>query len=324
MREIPEELRGRPFSRAEAVAAGVTSRMLEGQRFVRVHEGVWRTRDHVMTDDDWLIAARLALPDRAHLTGLTRLQQLGLDHGPRLPVRFVIEGDLHRELRHVFLHRTKKLAPHDDDGVCVAAAFIAYCAVARVIDAIKVGDWLLHHGHLTLDELRTLAWSARWRDGALEALWISDYLDGRARSLKESETRGVLEFAGLPRPEVNHPVPLAEVVAVIADLYYVDHGAAVEYEGQQHLDDPLQIASDIERYAVLRRCHVPYVQATNAKLSNPRRLVLEVHQMLVAQGYDGPGPEFGERWRSLFWTVTRAMGGSRREFLLGLARGEIA
>ncbi|MFB9315767.1 hypothetical protein [Nocardioides plantarum] len=323
MKEIPDELRGRPFSRSEALDAGVTSRMLEGRRFVRVHDGVWRTRDHEMTEASWLAAARLALPERAHLTGITRLQQLGLDHGPRLPVRFVVEGDLHRELRHVFLHRTKKLAPWDSDGVCVAGAFIAYCALARVIDAIKVGDWLLHHGHLRIEELHALAWGDRWRDGALEALWISDHLDHRARSLKESETRSVLGFAGLPQPEVNHTVPLPEAVTVIADLYYVLFLAAVEYEGQQHLDDPLQIASDITRYAVLRRCHIPYVQVTNAKLAQPRLLVREVHQMLVAQGYDGPAPEFGDRWTSLFGTISHAMEGSRREFLLRCARGEV-
>lgn len=324
MKPIPEQLRNAPFSRSQALAAGVTSRMLEGRRFVRVHEGVWRVHDHVMTDDDWLTAARLALPDDAHLTGITRLQQLGLDYGPRLPVRFVIERDLHRDLRHVVLHRTKRLAPTDAVGVCVAAAFIAFCARARVIDAVKVGDWLLHHGHMTLDGLRDLAWGARWRLGAFEALWVSDHLDARARSLKESELRVVLVFAGLPVPEVNVPVPISEAVTVIADLFFALFRSVVEYEGEQHLGDPHQVASDIKRYAVLRRCQVPYVQATNAKLSNPRLLVGEVHAMLVSQGYDGPAPEYGDRWRSLFRSVTEAVGGSRRDFLLGVARGEVS
>ncbi|WP_148616196.1 hypothetical protein [Nocardioides rubriscoriae] len=324
MRPIPDELWHRPFSCAEAAAAGITSRMLEGRRFVRVHEGVWRARDHEMTDYDWLVAARLALPDRALLTGISRIQELGLDHGPRLPVRFVVEGDLHRELQHVFVHRTTQLGPHDSTGLCAAAAFIAYCALARVIDAIKVGDWLLHHEHMTLDGLRALAWGARWRDGAFEALWVSDHLDGRVRSLKESESRAVLEFAGLPRPEVNHTIPLVEAVTVIADLFYVAQRAAVEYEGSHHLEDPLQVVSDIDRYAVMRRGDVAYVQATNAKLSDPRRLVREVHQMLVSRGYDGPEPEFGDRWRSLFGRLRDAVGGSRREFLLRSARGEVS
>ena len=48
---------------------------------------------------------------RAHLTGVSRLRACGLDYGPRLPVRFVIEGDLHLAFDNVFLHRTKKLLP---------------------------------------------------------------------------------------------------------------------------------------------------------------------------------------------------------------------
>ena len=64
-----------------------------------------------MKDHDWVEAARLALPANAHLTGISRIQACGLDSGPRLPVRFVIEGELHLAFDNVFLHRTKKLPP---------------------------------------------------------------------------------------------------------------------------------------------------------------------------------------------------------------------
>jgi hypothetical protein len=100
----------------------------------------------------------------------------------------------------IFLHRTKALAPHDDEDVVVEAAFIAYCLTARLIDAIKVGDWLLHGDHMTLEALVELANQHLWRAGAQESLYVSNHLDGRSRSLKESETRAVLRFAGLPLP----------------------------------------------------------------------------------------------------------------------------
>lgn len=220
MRPVPESLRGRPFSRAEALAAGVTSRMLHGQRFVRVLPGVYRCRDHEMCQEDWVVAAQAALPQTAHMTGITRIQQLGLDFGPRLPVRFVVQGDLHLSFDRIFLHRTKKLPPTDDVGVTPAAAYLAFCRRARVVDAVKVGDWLLHHGHMTTAELQALALAEQWRDGAEEALWVLELLDGDARSLPESETRVVLEFAGLPRPGVNRPLPLDDDVQLIGDLVY--------------------------------------------------------------------------------------------------------
>jgi hypothetical protein len=57
-----EELFRCPFTRAMAREAGLTDRMLQGNSFVRVMPRVWRHRDHVMTDDDWRVAAALALP----------------------------------------------------------------------------------------------------------------------------------------------------------------------------------------------------------------------------------------------------------------------
>lgn len=159
MKPIPPELISGPFSRARALELGVTSRMLQGERFVRVVPGVWRTSEHKMTPDDWIEAARLVLPASAHLTGITRLQRLGLDFGPSKPVHFVIEGDHHLAYDEIFLHRTKRLPPTDRVGVTVPAAYIAYCAKARVIDAIQVGDWLLHNRHTTLDAIRDLGLS---------------------------------------------------------------------------------------------------------------------------------------------------------------------
>src|SRR4029079_17694731 len=106
-----------------------------------------RVTDHLMNRDDWVAAGRLALPSHVHLTGISRIQQLGLDFGPRWPIRFVVESDLHLVVPGIFLHRTVRLPPTDAVGVAVPGAFIAYCARARAIDAIKVGDWLLHEEH---------------------------------------------------------------------------------------------------------------------------------------------------------------------------------
>lgn len=255
-----------------------------------------------------MLAARLALPDRAHLTGITRIQQLGLDYGPTLPVRFVIQGDHHLAVEGVFLHRTERLPPTDEIGVTVEAAFIAYCSLARVIDAIKVGDWLLHNKHMTAESLRALALRELWRAGSQEAIWVLDHLDGRARSLPESETRAVLEFSGLPHAEVNVALDGGPEPQVIVDLRFMPWGVVVEYEGSHHQQDRQQYVTDIGRYAWMRGRGVPYVQVTHEKLRHPRSLAGDVFATLVAQGYDGPPPQFGERWLSLFGRLSDAVG----------------
>jgi hypothetical protein len=300
MRDLPDELLTGPFSSAMAQTLGVTSRMLQGARFVRVFPRVWRHRDHEMSEDDWIRAAALTLPPHARLTGITRIQQLGLDLGPRRPIRFVVEGDLHLAPPEIFLHRTKKMPPADDHGVTPAAAFIAYCTRARVIDAIKVGDWLLHRDHMTVAELRSHALAELWRDGANEAIWVLEHLDGRARSIKESETRAVLEFAGLPPPEVNVAVPVGENVEFLGDLVFRRWRTVVGYEGSQHQTDRAQYVADVDRYAIFRRGTIRYVQVTHEKLAHPRMAVGEVYRELVAAGYDGPPPDFGSRWAMLF------------------------
>ena len=261
-----------------------------------------------MSDADWVKAARLALPEQAHLTGISLIQELGLDYGPRKPVHFVVAGDHHLAFEGVFLHRTKALAPLEDGDVCVEAAFMSYCVQCRVIDAIKVGDWLLHNGHMDLGRLEALATAHPWRDGAYEALWVLEHLDPDSWSLMESETRAVLVFAGLPRPTCNKQLPEITTRVVITDLLYRDQGLAVEFEGLQHQDDRKQYTKDLDRYALMRAAGVPYVQVTKEKLQRPRRLVHEVHRALVARAYDGPAPAFGERWRSLFHSLRAAVG----------------
>lgn len=308
MRPIPSQLCSGPFTRRRARQLGVTDRQFDGPRFVRLFPRVYCSAEYSMTPSDWIQAARLALPKHAHLTGISRIQELGLDFGPRRPIRFVVEGDLHLAVDGIFLHRTKRLPPADERGVSPAAAFVAYCALTRVIDAIKVGDWMLHHNHLVPSDVRTLALAAPWRDGAHEALWILDHLDGRSRSLKESETRAVLSFAGLPAPEVNSEVDVKEDVVVIGDLVYRPWNVVVEYEGRQHQEDRAQYVADLDRYGLLRGADVPYVQATQEKLAHAKTLVGEVYRALLARGYEGPSPAFGDKWRQLFLPISTAVG----------------
>ena len=300
MREVPPELVHTPFHRDRAAELGVTSRMLEGSRFVRVHPRVYRHRDLQMTFADRITAAALALPPHALTTGITRIQQLGLDHGPAAPLRFVVQGSLHLALDGIFLHRTVELPPRDEVGVVPAAAFVAYCAGALTMDAIKVGDWLLAHEAMSPEEAGAPVLAQEWRAGAPEAAWVLPRLHPDSRSLKESEVRALLEFSGLPEPEVNQGVDLRGSASALGDLWFPRWRTVVEYEGRQHQEDRQQYVADIDRYALYRRHDLSYVQVTQEKLRSPRAVAREVYVELAARGYDGPAPVFGERWEQLF------------------------
>lgn len=297
---VPDELRHRPFHQSEARSLGLTPHMLNGPTWRRVLPCVWVHRDHELSDADRIAAARLAMPARAQLSHVSRLQALGLDIGEVHPVRFTVTGDLHIKMKGVFLHRTEVLPPLDDVGVTPAAAFIQYCASARLVDAIMAGDWLLHHRHITASEVAELAKRDHWRPGAHQVRRVLPHLNGASRSPKESEVRALLVFAGLPVPEVNVPLVVDGEQIGIVDLLIRCVMLALEYEGRQHAESTRQFNRDIQRYAGFRRGEVEYLQITSEMVEKPKVMVHRVHARMAELGYDGPPPVFGARWSSLF------------------------
>lgn len=297
---VPSDFRTRPFTRAEGLASGITRAVLQGPQFRRIHEGVYCHVDHAPTFADRVAAARLALPAGARTTGITRIQELGIDAGPRLPLHFVVEGDLHLAIDGVFLHRTVKAPAQDDLGVTPAAAFVAYCAEARTIDAIKVGCELLRTALLDLHELDEIISEERWRRGVPEAAYVLPHLTDRCRSMPEAELLAYVVTARLSPPRVNEEVEIAPGVRVTPDLWFGSQRVAAEYEGSQHQEDRRQYNADIDRYAAYRRHDVAYELVTRERMRTPRRAVGSLHRLLVSRGHDGPPPDFGAEWDALF------------------------
>ncbi len=276
------------------------ARVLEGRRFRRLHKGVYCHRDHTMSWRDRVEAARLALPDTARTTGATRLRQLGLAVGSERPLHFVVEGDLHLELDGVFLHRTVKMPPHCSEGVSNEAAFVAFCAEARTIDAITAGCVLLHRGQLDLHLLDQLVTEEKWRRGVPETTYVLPFLDGRCRSLPEAELLTYVVCAGLPMPEVNVSIEVIPNTWITPDLWFAEFGLAGEYEGSQHQEERGQYNADIDRYRSYRRGKVAYELVTKERMRSPKSAVRLIHCALVERGYDGPPPDFDGLWSTLF------------------------
>ena len=279
---------------------GVTPRMLQHRRFTEVFPRVYRATRTELDDLGLIEAARLCLPSDARVSHLTRLRLLGLDYGSLFPLHFTVARDLHLDIDGIFLHRTEKMPLRDDRAVCVEAAFVGSAANLRLIDLVKVGDWLLHRGHLDVARLLAFASVDSWRPGSHAIPWVVSHLDERSRSLKESETRAVLAAAGLPEPEPNLDIHDGTTFLGCADLALVPWKLIVEYEGRQHAFDVAQFARDIHRYAGFRAAGWEYIQVTNGMLARPKALVLHVHRVLQARGYDGPPPSFGSKWSALF------------------------
>lgn len=131
-------------------------------------------------------------------------------------------------------------------------------------------------------------------------------------------------FAGLPQPEANIAVGLGDDAKAVGDLVYRRWRLVVEYEGGHHQKDRTQYVSDLDRYALFRAHKVRYVQVTHEKLSHARTLVGEVFRELVAAGYDGPPPMFGDKWQQLFQPVSTAIGPRRDRITGSGSRGAVS
>lgn len=300
-RPIPAHLTVRAFTRAEAIAAGITPRMLQHPRFEEVHPSVYRLTGLVLDERGRIDAARRALPDDARISHGTRIRMLGVERDELEPIHFTVARDHHLDIPGIALHRTVLMPPNDGVAVSIEAAFIGYAASARLIDRVVVADWLIHHGHTTIAALLAFAQDQLWRPGAAEVVAVVPLVDGRSRSIPESETRVCLEVAGLPKPAVNLDVHTRDGRFLgCGDLVYLIWKLLIEYEGGQHFTDERQIASDVDRYARFRSDEWAYVQVTKRHLRHPKDLVRRVHRTLASRGYDGPAPEFGSAWDELF------------------------
>ncbi len=293
--------------------------MLRGARFVRVYEGVWRLRDHPLSFEGRLDAARLALPADARLTGITRIQTAGARLRPaRHLVRFVVARDLHLDLPDVFLHRTVRHAAGRRGRASPRWRRSSPTApLARVIDADQGRRLALANGHL--DWVETCMPSAWTNDGEpvhMRRCGCSRWLDGDSWSLRESE---VALDPDLRRPAVR---PRSNVGAAlqpttrarIGDLVYRKWGVDVEYEGEHHQLDRAQYLKDIDRYASMRReqprrtCRSPRRSSPRPRRHGPRG----VRRPRRHAATTVPAPSSGSDGCRLFARVSDVVAAERR------------
>jgi hypothetical protein len=140
---IPAELAGQPFTVAAARAAGLTWKVLQGQRFISVGRGVYGRRDGDLSEASLIRGALLTLPPQTLVTGVSGLRLLGVMVGSPEPLCFVT---IHpRQVRRQGVRVTRVTSLPANHG-SVAVAEHCWVAAARdltLLDLVTAGDWLL-------------------------------------------------------------------------------------------------------------------------------------------------------------------------------------
>lgn len=305
MAEIPAQFTDRPFTVAEARAAGVSARMLEHERFRRLFRGVYALAALELTGRHWLQAALLAGPDDAVVSHRSAQEV----YGPGLTWH---DDRIHLSTRRNAVCRDDRLQVHrrthaiavrlvDDLPVTSPARTFVDCALQLTfVQLVVFGDWLIHRGHVTFDELLEYC-HARHLDGVVAARRAMEFLVADARSPMETVVRLMVVMARLPHPAVNSVVfdDHGHKVATV-DLLFATYKVAIEYDGRWH-----ELSADERRWLRDRRERLEQLGWTvivvyDTDLPAPALIVTRVHDALVRGGYRGPRPLFSADWHLTF------------------------
>lgn len=240
----------RPFLRATGLAAGITRHRLDGPDFHRLF-GTVRVRSSVDLSPSLLARAALLLVPGAVASHHTAARILGgvVPDTEDTEVTVTCPKDRRRRpgLR---CHVHPAAERRDVDGLPVTSAeqtFVDLAGCLPLVDAVVLGDSLVHRGLTTPDRLLDAAEAASGAGAAL-ARRGAELVRPRAESAMETRSRLLLTFGGLPEPRVNewaedeHGQPRYRL-----DLPYPQLRLAFEYDGRQHAEDAAQWGWDVAR-----------------------------------------------------------------------------
>lgn len=299
--KTPDALRGRPFTRTQALAAGITPKQLEGPAYRSIFRGVFVEASLPDTTHLRAQAALLKAPDDAVASHVTALEAWGLV----LPG----EHDIHVSTNEAWVTRLRGIRGHRRQeaisrrtrgGLAVTGPDRTIVDLGTMISLV----WLIvaaeHMFNRRYSDLETLKSYARERhlSGVRILREALHWIRAGAESPMETLTRLLLVFCHLPEPEIQAEVcnAFGQFVARV-DLGYRRWKVAVEYVGQWHEHSAEQRARDRNRREALVALGWIVIEIYDKDLGQPETIPLRVVEALRLQGWVGPDPRPSELWK---------------------------
>ena len=275
----------RPFTRAQALGAGVSRHRLEGPSYRRLHPLVYVARDSVLAPDDAIRALLLSFPSNAWASHATAARLRGFVIPTIGEEHVTVPSPNSRRYRPgVVVHIDSR---RQDVGVVrgIRASLptdvlVELGELLTLVDLVVLTDDMLHKRAVAIAELTDASASRNVREAVTLA---SD----RAESPMETRLRLLLHFAGLPTPQVNAEVKVCGRVRRL-DLSWPQCRVAVEYDGRQHASSSSQFESDVYRRSELDRAGWQVVTVIARGIyTDPGETVARVHSALLERGCAG-------------------------------------
>ena len=259
-------------------------------RFVKLHRNVYApiglqltARDHAYAA--WLWSGREAVLVGSSAAAMLGTKWLSADATAELarschaaPPGIIVRGDVlaDDELREV-------------GGIpCTTAARTAYDIGRRIPkdEGIIRVDALLNATRCGATDVEAIAARYAGARGLKQLRRTLAMVDGGAESPQETRLRLLLVRSITPRPVTQ--IPVADDHGCVRrriDMGYPEWMVGVEYDGEQHFDDPQAYASDIVRLEFLANRGWTIVRVSAVQLRYERvGIVARVHRALAANG----------------------------------------
>ncbi|HET7421535.1 MAG TPA: DUF559 domain-containing protein [Candidatus Dormibacteraeota bacterium] len=256
---IPRQLKLGPFSLDEARAAGISRTALQGKSWRRVMRGVYCWAG-VVNDPLKLLFAYQRLVPESMYTGGSAAWLYRIDVDPIHPFEIIVPPGSGMRSRPGLTVRHMDVSPAEITRVrglratSVDRTLVDLCRRLPPVEALIILDQALR---LKLAD-----------HTAVRRLHPIGELAEPAESPMETRLRWLLLQAGLPRPQVQAPIP---EVRARADLYYPTARLVLEYDGGNHRD---RMVDDNRRQNLLVNAGYRVLRFTAADIYNRPDAVL--------------------------------------------------
>ncbi len=245
-----------PFSRAEALAAGITVDALAGPRYQRLFHGLYVSAQVKVTVAERARAALKISPAGSYASHHTAAALWGGWVPDTSDTHVSVIRGARSKRRGIQAHRAPPAARSmERTGIALSPPVQTMHELAAVrldlVDLVVFGDSMVTRRRTTPDALieASSSWSGA---GAGLGRRAARLVRAGVDSAPETRLRMLIVLAGLPEPQVNHIVrELDGSWSRRFDLCYPELRLIIEYDGRHHVADLEQWSNDILRRELL-------------------------------------------------------------------------
>jgi Protein of unknown function (DUF559) len=296
----------RPFSRAQARAAGIRLREILGPEF---HKILYDSYVSATVPITTRLRARAALDisvPGSYISHQTAAELWGGLVPACSDVHVTVPGEAPRTRRQgIKAHSTRGSTKTSTlQGLAIASptqTFLDLACSLDLVELVVLGDSLVKAKRVTPEDL--VAAASEWvGNGVVRARRAARFARKGVDSPKETRLRMLLVLAGLPEPTVNVIIRNPDGSwRMRFDLSYPGLKLIIEYDGRQHAENSGQWRRDLSRREELDGLGWRSIVVTSDDLRDaPEAVLNRVRDALIDRGAIGIRRRFKTEWMRYF------------------------